>query len=273
MAIFRRSRAAPEPFDATRYATSWLLSPFFFGCLRLLFSLFAFATLFFTFGWDCTHSLCESAEHSFSYFTDLTYWGLAFYYLFAALHSLSYAIRGRAWLEGWGRVLGWLHGVFYSTITVFPFLVTIVFFALLFEGSFTSTTDAYRNISMHGLNSLYALVEIILPRTPPHPWLHLVPIILILAAYLGLAYLTYHLDGFYVYDFLDDRIHSRGIVAAYCIGILVGTCIVFVIVRYVIWARVWLTERRWGMEGKFSRRDGMRTRSRDVEMVHVRHKG
>jgi hypothetical protein len=46
-------------------------------------------------------------------------------------------------------------------------------------------------------------LEMILPRSDPHPWLLLVPIVIILALYLGLAYLTHATEGFYVYSFLD----------------------------------------------------------------------
>ena len=56
---------------------------------------------------------------------------------------------------------------------------------------------------MHALNSVFAGLEIILPRSDPHPWLLLVPMIVILALYLGLAYLTHATEGFYVYSFLN----------------------------------------------------------------------
>ena len=49
----------------------------------------------------------EAADHSFSYFTDLGYWGLAFYFAFAAAHTGSYALTGRPWLASWPAVLRW----------------------------------------------------------------------------------------------------------------------------------------------------------------------
>lgn len=92
------------------------------------------------------------------------------------------------------------------------------------------------------------------PRTEPLPWLDLIPTILLLALYLGLAYLTHATEGFYVYDFLDLQEHSSGIVAAYIIGILVASIVVFLIVRYLIVLRVWVTETKLGKTGKFSSR-------------------
>jgi hypothetical protein len=114
------------------------------------------------------------------------------------------------------------------------------------------------------------LTEIILPRTDPLPFLHIIPIIIILALYLGLVYLTYGTQHFFVYDFLDNRLHSHGVVAGYCIGILVGSIIIFLIVRYAIWLRVWVTETKLGKMGKMSTRRGQRLISpeegRDVGM-------
>ncbi len=61
---------------------------------------------------------------------------------------------------------------------------------------------------MHALNTVFAGLEIILPRSDPHPWLLLVPIIIILALYLALAYLTHATEGFYVYSFLDMYVNA-----------------------------------------------------------------
>jgi hypothetical protein len=87
------------------------------------------------------------------------------------------------------------------------------------------------------------------------PWLDIVPIIVLLALYLGLAYLTHATDGYYVYDFLDLDKHSSGIVAAYIVGILVAAIIIFLIVRYLILLRVWVTEKKLRKMGKFSHRE------------------
>lgn len=85
------------------------------------------------------------------------------------------------------------------------------------------------------------------------PFSHLIPIIILLALYLALAYVTFATEGFYVYDFLDTRTNSSGKVAAYIVGILAAAIIVFLIVRYLIMLRVWLTEKKLGKSGKFSR--------------------
>lgn len=68
---------------------------------------------------------------------------------------------------------------------------------------FENTFRAWSDVSQHALNSVFAFLEIILPASEPHPWIQLVPIIVVLACYLGLAYLTHAVQGWYVYSFLD----------------------------------------------------------------------
>jgi hypothetical protein len=82
-------------------------------------------------------------------------------------------------------------------------MATVVFWSVLSAGAYRSSFSTFSNISMHALNTVFAGLEIILPRSEPHPWLLLVPIVIILALYLGLAYLTHATEGFYVYSFLD----------------------------------------------------------------------
>jgi hypothetical protein len=131
-----------------------------------------------------------------------------------------------------------------------------VYWALLNEGSFETTLSSWSNISQHALNAAYALFEIVFPRTAPLPFLHIAPVIIILALYLGLAYLVEAVDNYWVYDFLDNKTNSPGKVAGYIVGILVAAVIIFLIVRYLIVFRIWVTEKKLGKMGKFSRRSG-----------------
>jgi hypothetical protein len=50
-------------------------------------------------------------------------------------------------LEKWPRWLRALHSLFYTTIVTFPFLVTIVYWKILYNGSwFPITFDAWSNV-------------------------------------------------------------------------------------------------------------------------------
>ena len=146
-----------------------------------------------------------------------------------------------------------------------------VYWGLLAPSHFPSTFSVWTNASRHALNALYAFFEILFPRTEPLPWLALVPIIVVLCLYLGLAYLTNATEGFYVYDFLDPHKHSSGIVAAYIIGILVGAVVIFLIVRYLIMLRVWVTETKMHKTGKFTHRGSTGTVDHESKVLPLHH--
>ncbi|KAI9802234.1 MAG: hypothetical protein M1825_002955 [Sarcosagium campestre] len=254
------------PFDPShRFETSWVLPPIALFILRALISFYAFMTIFFSLGWEGTHGDGSAAGRSFSYFTDLCYWGLAFYFLIAAVHTFSYARNGSPPLNRWPRPLQALHSLFYSSLVTFPFLVTIVFWVVIYDGEwFDDKFGAWSNISKHAMNSVFAFLEILLTRTNTPPWLHLLALVIILALYLGLAYVTFAAQGFYVYDFLDDRPHGRGRVAAYAFGILAAVIIIFAVVWMLHWLRRQLTEVVLHMMGKFHA--GRTTQQEDLEM-------
>ncbi|KAJ5390828.1 uncharacterized protein N7496_001896 [Penicillium cataractarum] len=237
--------AEPNTDALHRFETSWLLSPTILAGLRGLIALYIFTTIIVIWAWYGTHDDRIAIGQSFSYFTWLTYWGLGFYHLFAAIHTACYARTGRSVLfDRWPRACRALHGLLYATITTFPFLVTIVFWGILFKPPFYKETfPGWSNISQHGLNSLYALLEIILPTTAPHPWMAIPVLILLLAFYLCVAYITVHTEGFYTYSFLDPGSHGQksGLVAGYCFGILAAIIIIFLISWSLIRLRVYLT--------------------------------
>lgn len=66
-------------------------------------------------------------------------------------------------------------------------------------------------------------------------------LILLLAFYLCVAYITVHTEGFYTYSFLDPGSHGSGLVAGYCFGILAAIIIIFLVSWLLIRLRVYLT--------------------------------
>ena len=136
------------PFDPTQtYTTSWLLSSLLLALIRLLLSLYAFITIFTIFGSDDSHHDSILVRQWFSYFTNLTYVGLAFYFLFSAIHTFSYWRTGKAFLQGWPKALQAAHAVFFTTVVTFPFLVTIVYWVVLYRNPwFPVVEDAWTNV-------------------------------------------------------------------------------------------------------------------------------
>lgn len=149
----------------------------------------------------------------------------------------------------------------------FPILITGVFWAILYDGYwFLVVFNGWSNTSQHALNTVFAAFEIFMTRTSPPPPSHLLFLIVILALYLGLAYVTHATEGFYPYDFLDNSNGRSGRVAGYAFGILAAILVIFGVVWGVIWLRRWITEKKLGRSGKFSRKDRI-PGAADVEMM------
>ena len=245
-------------------------------------SLYAFTTLVFVLIWNCVNGEqgCTASQNQFGYFTSLTYWGIGFYFFFAALHTFTYARHGVPLLDRFPRPLQALHSAFYTTIIVYPLVVTIVYWARLYSGTwFPVVFQAWSNISQHLLNSVFALFEIIIPRTDTPPALHMLWLILVLALYLALAYVVEATKGFYPYDFLDPE-KQHAWVAAYVFGIAVGCIILFGFAWGCVWLRRYVTETKLARHGKFAshtlsgpRPIGDDLASRDTEMHKVRQAG
>jgi hypothetical protein len=55
----------------------------------------------------------------------------------------------------------------------------------------------FENISVHALNTLLVGLEILLTNMQPPPWAYMLPVFILLALYLALAYVTYATQHFY----------------------------------------------------------------------------
>ncbi|KAK4494668.1 hypothetical protein PRZ48_014024 [Zasmidium cellare] len=262
--IRRSYQTATSDLYIEQLCTSWILPTWLLGTVRAIFSVYAFTTLFYIIGYRIAIGQAEGVQQSFSYFTVLGYWGLAFYNAFASLHTASYSIREKALLQSWPAPLKYLHSVFYATVTVFPFIVTAVYWAVLSKDAFVSQFSTWSNISEHAMNSAFAFVELALPRSQPHPWINLAPLILLLALYLSLAYLTHETEGIYVYDFLDPS-NGSGSVTGYCFAILAACIVIFIVVRYLQLLRQWLAEQKLGT----ARLASTRHDTESLELAHV----
>jgi hypothetical protein len=68
--------------------------------------------------------------------------------LFAAIHTAYYARTGRSLLDRWPKAFSVLHSLLYSSVTTYPFLVTIVFWGILFRPPWFSVTfTGWQNVS------------------------------------------------------------------------------------------------------------------------------
>ncbi len=197
----------------------------------------------------------------------LCYWGTSCYFAVAAIHTFSYAQNRRSSiLNRLPRPLQALHHLFWTSITTFPLLVTIVYWGVLYSG-FTTTFAVWSNVSQHALNTVFGLFELFVTRIDPAPWVHLVFLIVILACYCALAYVTYATKGYFVYSFLNPNpSHSiinsagkkeniggfgKGGVVGAVFGIALAIIVLFCVTKGLVWLRKWATEDKMGMNGKF----------------------
>ncbi|PAV23898.1 hypothetical protein PNOK_0096600 [Pyrrhoderma noxium] len=209
------------PFDPrAQFTTSPFLSPGLLAACRLLIAFYILFTLIFVLVWDAVR--LHSANSYFSYFTELSNIGLCSYFFASGVQTFVYARSGgRSYpLERWPKFLQFLHILLFSTITTFPILVTIVYWGELYPQSpFSDAFGAWENVSLHALNTVFAFFEITTTNAGPTPYNHCIFIVLLLACYLGVAYITHATQGFYTYGFLNPSNKSSGVLVAWIIGI------------------------------------------------------
>ncbi|PSR75352.1 hypothetical protein PHLCEN_2v9215 [Hermanssonia centrifuga] len=245
----------PAPFDTSyTLVTSPILPPLWLAATRLTFAVYGTVFIIFRLAYEGIKYHTDSAF--FSYFTSLSYIGLFSYFWASGVQTLLFALSGckRYPLQRWYKPLHFLHMLLLSTIITFPIIVTIVFWSLLSSPTTLSTRySAWTNISEHALNTVFAAFEIfftnagVLSASPAArglPWMHLPFLLVLLACYLGVAYITAGAQGFY------NPHTQHGLLAAYIVGIAIGEAIVFTLVRYLCLFRHHLSIRmsRFGME-------------------------
>ncbi|KAJ3847812.1 hypothetical protein EV368DRAFT_50523 [Lentinula lateritia] len=241
---FYDSLGAPQPFDAHRaYVTSPWFSSMTLAAIRGMVALYTLATLLVILIWQAT--VLHDADGYFSYFTELTHIGICSYYWASLTQTFCYALRQRHSIERtpeyplqrWPRIFQLLHVMLGTTIISYPILVTIVFWGFLASPAVFSTKfGTWSNISIHVLNTAWSVFEMIGTNSPPPRWSMLPCMIIILALYLALAYVTHATQGFYPYSFLNPST-SHSLLAGYIIGIAVAACIVFTLAKTIMWAR------------------------------------
>lgn len=249
-----------DDFDPRRtFVRSHFISPFVLACIRLVMCIYSFTTIITCYTWLANETATISLKdvnigsytiqqssaaigQSFSFFTYLTFWSLGFYFLVSSIHTFMYAFRQQTWLHKWPKPLQLAHSLYYSSVTTFPFLVTIVFWGTMNSGWPAGRFEQWINISVHGLNSVFAVVEILLPATQPAPLTHLSIVLFVLSIYLGLAYLTWWTQGFYVYEWLNPA-HGNWSIVAHIAGYAGGIVAIFFIVRFGIIGRNKLAEK------------------------------
>jgi len=160
--------------------------------------------------------------------TVLSYWGIWGYFTISSIHTASYVLSYKRWQKAlkdeqelsakqaeagyitdqktssriakpqsllsksFPRPLQFFHALLVSTISTYPLLVTIVFWSILAGGAFYDTRSTWENLSVHAFNLMFTMADILIfSRNPMLPWSHCFFTVLLLAMYVGVAYITY----------------------------------------------------------------------------------
>ena len=142
--------ANPDLDSLHPYETSWLLSPGLFAGLRALIGVYLWVTIILIYSWDSAHGETKTIRESFSYFTYLNLWGMAFYFLVAFVHTILYARTGRSVIfNRLPRFFRALHSFFYTCNTTLPILVLIVYWSILYSNPwFPEVFTAWQNVQL-----------------------------------------------------------------------------------------------------------------------------
>ncbi|KAF9446710.1 hypothetical protein P691DRAFT_708055 [Macrolepiota fuliginosa MF-IS2] len=234
------SLGVSDPFDPDhRLVTSPLYSPRTLALQRLVLAIYGCTTLIVSLVYESV--VLRQGNIWFSFFTHLAFIGLTAYFVASTYHGFNYKPTSSSVyafpLQQWPRPLQALHVMLMSTVTTFPILVTICYWALIASpATFATPYLTWSASSLHILNSAFVLLEITTTNISPLPWMALPMCLILLLAYLGMAYITHATQGVYTYTFLDPQTqHAK--IAAYIVGIAVGEVIIFVLVRYAIITR------------------------------------
>ena len=122
------------PFDPEcRYVTSTLVSPLVLAIMRSVMAGYMIVVTIVSIVW--AGAVSHTISLYFSYFTDITYIGLAAYMLFACIHGFDYAKHGATrpyLLQRWPRFFQFCHQLLHATILGYPIIVSspLEYFAL-----------------------------------------------------------------------------------------------------------------------------------------------
>ncbi|KAG0355231.1 hypothetical protein BC939DRAFT_229298 [Gamsiella multidivaricata] len=211
-----------DHFEPDRIVTSNLVRPLTLAILRGLLCLYCLIVIV------SVWATSESASGYLMFFTNLTYFGLNAYLVCSTLWSIGYLRQPtpeRAqWLKNRSPWWGYAHWLLYSTVVTFHIVVPIVFWTLLSTGAHMSTFGSWQNASVHAVDGVCAVFELIFNRHVLEP-VHAFVVTGVMLLYMFLTFVVHKTKGIWVYPFLN---WDQGAIAvAYYLGIALGLLIIF----------------------------------------------
>ncbi|KAJ1820994.1 hypothetical protein LPJ60_002882 [Coemansia sp. RSA 2675] len=112
--------------------------------------------------------------------------------------------------------------ILYELFACYAPLVSIIYWAVLYpsQGGIGSVFDMWMGISMHGLNTVFMSLEVLVFARCPFRWTHVGVALGAMFMYLALTYLMVTWYGFYVYPFFEAKYFGVGGVVVFCVLML-----------------------------------------------------
>ncbi|KAJ3029302.1 UNVERIFIED_CONTAM: hypothetical protein HDU68_012539 [Siphonaria sp. JEL0065] len=207
-------------FDCETLVTSTRVTPKSLLVIRVFILAYALFVFLFTL-------VLDVKEHKtfWGYFTYWTFFGIIVYFVSAVYNSAVYVYgRGLKRLQArpnWVKFINWY---LYMIPATCAYIVTAVFWVLLFPTWTGPCVRLWLTASLHGANALFMISEFLLGRIPLVYQL-LVPHLLTIILYLAISFVYHSETGFWSYSFLDT---SKKMFWAYYLGIGLFFILVFV---------------------------------------------
>ncbi|KAJ1912013.1 hypothetical protein IWQ60_009864 [Tieghemiomyces parasiticus] len=230
-----------DNFEADRFVTSNLVAPRTLFFIRLILALYSLAVLAVMF--------VANQERFFNYMTCWSFFGLTIYLCLATYLSGRYSFGIHRYTPEANPLVTasvatqaacWF---LYETFATYHLLVPVVYWSVLYS-SFADQPliQILASIGPHATDFGILVIEVLFNRQQMQLSHWCIPII-VLAFYLGLAYLVWGVQQIFIYPFLNfNKLH--GWVALIIAGIALGTLIIFTVMYFVHRVRDYLLRRR-----------------------------
>ncbi|RIA94007.1 hypothetical protein C1645_873718 [Glomus cerebriforme] len=213
-------------FDETKSLTSWFISPKILFIFRGIIFLYSWIVLI---GQFVNSAIGQGAGDFFKFFTNLSFIGLTAYFTTAFYHSYRHVTKKHKPLSNQSKILNWLFWLLYHTTVHFSMLIVLTYWLFLSQTFIHGKPPPFRwwlNVSVHGLNFLFTLIEVFLNRQRMVVSFIIFNLI-ILILYIFIGYINYAVNSQWVYGFLN---YNNGYKSAlWYIGLFISYTIIYFI--------------------------------------------
>jgi len=232
-----------------RVMSYWpLIHPLLLTIIRTLIGLYCFCIII--------YGLDQDPGYWFIYFTDLTFILLTSYFLIQGFTGIYFQFlsqeKKELFLEAPSNGFDKFVWVLFEVVIPSACFLTTVYWTLLFTGDLSID-----NFSIHALNSVWALTELMLTRFDIIAIHYLFPFLYLLL-YTFWAWIYYARFNLWIYPFLSWSVGP--VAAAYYLGVLILSIIFYFILKGICELRNWILRKK-GFREKKSDEIEMETKS------------